>query len=362
MAPKKTAAGKAKQKSSARDGAYTGSTPPKPFKVAPDSLEPLYKTLLPTHVYVVHVDEKPAAFKRKIFVVPVLMNLFVALAFAWRLSYIGPWYLRLFTSTLGYENETTLRAADLAWRELGLVVLRRGFTFLLDFILAVFVWPWPLEFVFGGQASEVGGSPVAWRFSVGFRDKEIYVRRSRENWDRNVLGPQAADFLSEKSETRTFLWSQIGVATSSVLVKEKTGYLTMNEDWDLDWPAMIRATRLVDKRTIALDAFKKPLVLIHHERFGWLTLDPHVDDNGHEEERRRQVFAFRDALVAIGQEDLFFRWIEIVQFETTQPGGFTVERQVQTAQKIRDLFKEKGIDFDQFWKDSVGADSLAGMT
>ncbi|KAF3359428.1 hypothetical protein VdG1_05181 [Verticillium dahliae VDG1] len=77
--------------------------------------------------------------------------------------------------------------------------------------------------------------------------------------------------------------------------------------------------------------------------------------------RRQQVFAFRDALAAVGKEDLFFRWIEIVQYESTQPGGFGPERQVDAAKKIRDLFSNEGIDFDEFWKESVGEDAEASF-
>jgi hypothetical protein len=83
-----------------------------------------------------------------------------------------------------------------------------------------------------------------------------------------------------------------------------------------------------------------------------------------EEERRRQVFAFRDALTAVDKEDMFYRWIEIVQFEASQPDGFGPEKQVEVAGRIREMFAKEGIDFDAFWKEAVGsetADGLAGM-
>jgi hypothetical protein len=70
---------------------------------------------------------------------------------------------------------------------------------------------------------------------------------------------------------------------------------------------------------------------------------------------------FRDALTALGKEDLFFRWVEMIQFETSQPGGFTHEKQVVAAQKIRDLFTSNGVDFDALWKETVGTDGLTGM-
>lgn len=341
MAPKKRTAVKPKS-------AVSG-TLPMPFKKAPEVLQPFLDSLSEKHVYIAHVDFKPWEFKRKIFAVPVALNLSIALLFAWRVWYIGPYYLDLFLSFLGYANETTVIAAETPWKELTFTVLRRAFSFMLDFVLAIFVWPWPLEFVF----SQTHGSPVRWRWNVGFRDREIYVRRSR-SWDRNI-----GDVL-ENSDGRSVLLSYVGVATSPMLLNEKTGYLTINGEWDLDWAAMVHATTLVDKNVLALDAFKT-LVLIHNKESGWLCIDLKMSENAQDDERRRHVFAFRDALAAVGKEDLFFRWIEIVQFESSQPGGFGAEKQIEVAQKIRDLFQSNDIDFDEFWKESVGTDGIYGM-
>jgi hypothetical protein len=251
-------------------------------------------------------------------------------------------------------------SSTLTWTQVALLALRRGFTFALDLGLLVFVWPWPVEFCLG----RTHGNPARWRWAVGFREKEIYVRRSRE-WDRTVGDVLAPDGTSGRMQ----LSSKVRAATSPLLLDEKTGYLTMNGDWDLDWAAMVLATRLVDDGRLALDDFRL-LVLVHHEEHGWMIMDTGAPGPGgasggtklsQEDERRRQVFAFRDALAAVGKEDLFFRWIEIVQFEATRPGGFTKDKEVEVAQQIRDLFQASGIDFDQFWKDSVGSDGIAGM-
>lgn len=329
-----------------------GATPslPRPFKPAPESLEPFTLFLSKKHVYIAHIDTKPLAFKRKIFAVPVLLNVVVALLFLWRVRYIAPFYLDLLTSALGYTNSTTVRTADFTWAQLALMILGRGFTFLLDFCLVVFVWPWPVEFALG----RAHGNPVKWRWNVGFRDQEIYVRRSR-SWHREL-----GDVVSN-GQGRDLLLGRVRIATSPMLLREKTGYLTMNGEWDLDWAAMVKAHKLVDDKVIALDAFRT-LMLLHHQDFGWLCIDMNSGGNAQEDERRRQVFAFRDALAAVGKEDLFFRWIEIVQFESSQPGGFGPDKQVEVAQKIRELFQSNGLDFDEFWKESVGSDGLTGMS
>lgn len=353
MPPKKVLSRKPKS-----SPASSSSEPPKPFKRAPEVLAPFYASLSPAHVYIAHIDSKPADFKRKIFLVPVAINIAIALIFTWRVYYVSPWYFALLASGLGHPNETTVAASESSWGAIAKIIARRAFTFLLDFLLFVFVWPWPVEFCFG----RTHGSPAQWRWNVGFRNKEIYVRRSRPTWDGKVReAVKGTDF-----EARTQLMTNIGVAVNPMLLNEKTGYLTMNNEWDLDWAAMVDAARLVDKNTVALDAFKL-MVLVHHETLGWLSLDLKETRGDSEpddvpiDERRTQVFAFRDALAAAGKEDLFYRWIEIVQFESSQPGGFGPEKQTEVAQKIRDLFQEQGVDFDEFWKESVGSDGLANM-
>ncbi|KAL1861817.1 hypothetical protein Daus18300_008633 [Diaporthe australafricana] len=351
MAPKKGPSRKPKSSPS------SSSEPPKPFKRAPEVLAPFYASLSPKHVYIAHIDSKPADFKRKIFLVPVAINIGIALLFAWRVYYISPWYFALLASGLGHHNDTTVAPSESSWSLIAWVIARRAFTFLLDFLLFVFVWPWPVEFCFG----RTRGTPVQWRWNVGFRDKEIYVRRSRPTWDGKVREA----VKGENFEARNLLMTNIGAAANPMLLNEKTGYLTMNNEWDLDWAAMVDATRLTDDKAVALETFKL-MVLVHHAGLGWLSLDlktgeEATPDDAPDDARRSQVFAFRDALAAAGKEDLFYRWIEIVQFESSQPGGFGPEKQVEVAQKIRDLFEEQDIDFDEFWKESVGSDGLADM-
>ncbi|KAI0121695.1 hypothetical protein BJ170DRAFT_643972 [Xylariales sp. AK1849] len=322
--------------------------PSAPFKTPSEVLQPLIETLDEKHVYILHIDNKPANFKRKIFVVPVLMNLAITSLFVWRMYNILPWYLRLVTSTLGYANETTLVAAEMEWEELLPIVAKRSGQFMIDLLLYVFVWPWPFEFAFGQAHS----NPVHWRWNAGFRDKEIIVRRSRA-WDKAVR-----DVINNDDAKQVFM-AYVGVATAPMYLQEKTGYLLMNKDWDLDWGVMIDASTMVDKKMAALDAFRL-VVLIHQDEYGWLAVDMKQGDNPAEDERRRQVFLFRDALAALGKEDLFFRWIEVIQFEATQPDGFGPEKQEAVAQQVRDLFQKNGVDFDELWKESVGTDEITG--
>lgn len=339
MAPNKRA-GKQKR---AHFADKKDEAPPSPFKRPPEALEPFIQSLDEKHVYVTHIDNKPAAFKRKIFLVPVGMNVVVVLLFILRMWWIAPWYWQLIMTGLGHENETTWNTADSTWAEISLEIAKRAGTMFIDFILFIFVWPWPVEFI-AGQAR---GNPCQWRWQVGFREEEVYVRRSRE-WD------EALTDILEDDDSKKILLSYIDNATSPILQEQKTGYLLMNAYWDLDWARMVLAHRLVDKKELALEAFKG-LVLVHHAAYGWMSYDVRVNGTSSEDERRRQVFAFRDALIKLGKEDLFYRWVEIVQYEATQPGGFGPKEQEVAAKRIRELFENENINFDDLWKESVGS-------
>ncbi|KAF5233858.1 hypothetical protein FAUST_7891 [Fusarium austroamericanum] len=339
MAPNKRA-GKQKR---AHFADKKNEAPPSPFKRPPEALEPFIQSLDEKHVYVTHIDNKPADFKRRIFLVPVGMNVVVVLLFILRMWWIAPWYWQLLMTGFGHENETTWDTVDSTWSQIALEIGKRAGTMLIDFILFIFVWPWPVEFV-AGQAR---GNPCQWRWQVGFREQEIYVRRSRE-WD------QALTDILEDADSKKILVSYVDNATSPILQEQKTGYLLMNAYWDLDWARMVIAHRLVDKKELALEAFKS-VVLVHHDAYGWMSYDVRGSGASGEDERRRQVFAFRDALTKLGKENLFYRWVEIVQFEATQPGGFGPKEQEAAAKRIRELFEKEDIDFDDLWKKSISS-------
>lgn len=280
---------------------------------------------------------------------PVAMNIAVALLFCWRVYYIAPFYGQMLLIALGYGSDVEAKPANMTWPALVSVLLRRTFTFCFDFFCLVFFYPWPVEFCL----KRTNGSPAQWRWSVGFRDEEIYVRRSR-NWDA-TLGDVLAD-----TQARDALLSRLEAATSPMLIQEKTGYVTMNGEWDLDWALMISATRLVDEKTVPLDAFCCVVLLHDSHSNSWLSIRQNVGKGG--PERQRKILAFRDALTAAGKEDLFYNWIETVQLEVSRPGGLDGERQIIIAQKIRDEFLAQGVDFDKLWQEAAGSNYEPGET
>ncbi|KAK0764647.1 hypothetical protein N5P37_002113 [Trichoderma harzianum] len=342
MAPSKRS-GKQKASAASNSSSTNGSLdPPAPFKRPPEVLEPFIQELSQKHIYITHIDAKPAAFKRKMFLVPVTLNVSVAILFVWRMYSILPWYWKLFMSGFGHPNEMTFPFHEASWSELSWEVWKRGIVMFIDFVLFVFVWPWPVEFTLG----TAHGNPTRWRWNVGFRDKEIYVRRSRD-WDKMLRD------IFKDADSKKILLAYTQQATSPMLQEQKTGYLLMNDKWDLDWNCMVLAHKLVDKKDVALEAFRN-VILVYHQDYGWICHDLKLAISAEEDEKRRQVFAFRDALTAMGKENLFFRWIEIVQFESTQPGGFGPEKQEAAAKQIRELFEAENINFDDLWKETVG--------
>ncbi|KJZ72417.1 hypothetical protein HIM_08220 [Hirsutella minnesotensis 3608] len=338
MAPSKRVA-RSKPSSSSRSH---DADPPAPFKRPPEILNSFINGLSEKHIYITHIDTKPAMFKRKIFLVPVAMNVCVSLLFAWRMYSILPWYWQLVVSAFGYPSEATFPASQATWGEIAREIAKRGISMFIDFVLIIFVWPWPVEFAAGQRH----GNPMLWRRKVGFRDKEIYVRRSRD-WDK-LLGD-----IFKDADSRKILVAYVQQATSPMLQEQKTGYLLMNGSWDLDWEGMIHAHALVDEKVVAIEAFKT-VVLLYTKDYGWLCYDTKAGTDADSDEKRRQVFAFRDALTALGKDDLFYRWVEIVQFEATQPGGFGPDQQEAAAARIREMFASENVDFDELWKEAVG--------
>ena len=341
-----------KSPSTSKSAAPTSVDLPKPFSRPSPKLDEFLPKLSKQHFYITHIDTKPRDFKQKIFLVPVLMNFLLIGGIIWRIKFIGPYYMKVCFSLMGgYTNETTIDTANTPMGDILREIFRRAVIFMIDLLIYVFIWPWPRDF-FAGRTI---GNPVAWRLGVGFRDREIIVRRSRR-WDQAVT-----NVLDEESPATQELFSNLRQAVDPMWMNEKTGYLMLNKEWDLDWRAMVKATKLVDKKQMALEDFMTT-ILVHHQEFGWLTVEfNQAGGSAKEEEGRRKIVAFKDELTSLGKENLFFRWIELVQYESSQPGGFGPERQLRTTEKAREMFEAQGVDFDKFWVKVGGMQGMPGM-
>ncbi|KAI9661091.1 MAG: hypothetical protein M1821_009418 [Bathelium mastoideum] len=332
----------------------TTSIPP-PFSPAPSSLNPFLDTLDPSKVYITHIDTHSPTFKKQIFAVPVFLNLAITVLLIWRISYAGPTYLGLLASALGHPNAYTIDLASTPRTSLLRIIAGRAIMFLLDWGLARIVLPWPVTFLL-----EQPANPVSWRWRCGFCAREIYIRVSRRWGAAELVGPEARKKGAESAFWRT----RVMPAIERAYVTGKTGYLMMDASWDLDFGAMVRATRLVDEEKVGLEAFEKSVWCYGGPEVGWLAWEVwklDVEQGTEQEEARKKIVAFKDRLTAMGKENLFFRWIEIVQYESSQEGGFTAERQAEAVRQARELFQKQGVDFEEFVGEMGGKEGLPGM-
>ncbi|MCJ1473870.1 hypothetical protein MMC13_002523 [Lambiella insularis] len=323
--------------------------PPTPYSEAPAVLQPFLKTLDPSHVYIIHIDNHPKVLKKRVFAVPVLMNLVIFGLLLWRVRVALPYYVALLMNILGYDTIFKVDLKHTGWGTLMDIAMGRTFMFMIDFFLVKFVFPWPMDFFLGSP-----GNPVKWRSTVGFQDEEIVVRRSRR-WDEALQ----SNWLDE-DEDGTVYKERILPAINKRWVNAKTSYLMMDKNWDLDFGGMVTAHSLVKRGKASLSDFQKTVV-VHLKDHGWLTWPVWRLDEGSEEEARKKIVVFKDKLTAMGKENLFFSWVELIQFETSQPGGFTKDRQTKTMERAKELFEAQGVDFNQFWKDIGGPEGLPGM-
>lgn len=353
---------KAKQRAlapSSKSASKSASKPiPPPFSAAPPELSSLLATFDPSSVYIIHTDNLPAAHKKSIFIVPVLLNLFFALILAWRAYYALPHYWAIILSFLGNPNNTTIRYDVTPWGTLIWKVVQRMLLFLADFMLFRIVGPWPWSFF-----AESPGNPISWRWNVGFREEEICVRQSRGWGASDLLG--AAEGASGKAgQDSPFFKTRILPAIDKGRLRQKTAYLLMDASFDLDFYGMVAATQLLDRKTISLDFLQKSVFVCiggeEGEEGTWAMWDCSKLDQGSESEARDKVILFKERLTEMGKESLFFKWVELIQYESNAPGGFTPERQLAAADKVKKIFADQGVDFEDFSKEIGGLEGMPG--
>jgi hypothetical protein len=327
---------------------------PEPFTLAPESLERVTSTFSKASVYITHVDKHPSSFKRRVFAVPVLLNFAILAALLWRAFVIIPHYLNMMVSTLGYQQNDTSIDMNLSTGKLVYIIARRAGTFLIDYLLVTIIWKWPISFFL-----EFPGNPVTWRWNIGFRDQEVVVRISR-NWSSDDL------FGTKKGGESPYFKTRILPALDGEFML-KTGYVMMNGSWDLDFGKMVELTELVDKKVLTLDDLDRkvfvwqPITATDGQWIMWdeknygkqIFAELKEMEPMEESEGRQKILQIQDKLREMGKEDLFFRWVELIQYESTRPGGFTKERQMEAGMKVQALFQEHGVDFEKF-EDSVG--------
>ncbi|PYI17298.1 hypothetical protein BO99DRAFT_483352 [Aspergillus violaceofuscus CBS 115571] len=358
--------------------ASQSATPLPPFSKAPTTLLPLLSPLSPREIYLIHIDTTPISQKKQAFIVPVLMNLAIVGLLAYRVYSVRHIYPAMFASLVGLTTSLSVDTSTLSWGDLWGLLLGRFFTVLLDYFLVTVLLPWPIRFVVG---------PVQWRRRVGFRDQEIIVRRSQSGLTQDLKRDR---WIREDEETR----DRIVTAVTPEKVR-KTGYLLVDKDWDLDYESMVVAHEMVNghgssdtkEPAVKLEEFRTAVV-VNTDAHGWLIwrvddenqtsvsdadsssassskkkdqkgkAKQEISDDAVRSAQRDQIIEFQQKLTAMGKEDLFYRWVELIQYESTQPGGFTPERQVSAMKQVKQLFEENDVDFDKFWEDVGGMEEF----
>jgi len=325
-------------------GASTPTSGPiQPFMKVPAILKPFVEPLSQQEVYLVHIDTTNTDQKWQTFLVPLVVNTVVAVVIALRIYMGFSTYPALVKMLFGLQSSLSVDTATVSWLQQIQVILHRTGTILIDYFLVTLFLSWPFHFVLG---------PVRWRRAVGFRDREIIVRRSSSSWSRTL---ERNKWIRNNEAMRDKI---IAAVTPERI--GKTGYLLVDTDWNLDYAAMIRAHGLVDRICkgdgVQLDEFRTA-VLVHTDPDGWLIWrveDENTPAGRERSEQRDQILAFKDKLTAMGKEDLFFRWVEVVQWESSRPGGFTPERQKSAMLQAKQMFEEENVDFSSFWDDLGG--------
>lgn len=255
----------------------------------------------------------------------------------------------MLATLLGLSTSSIVDTSTTPLTTMLLIIAKRTLNLAFDYLLLSIFSTWPLGFLLG---------PVKWRRAIGLRDREIIVRQSQQSWSR---GLKRDAWITEDESARDRI---VAAVTPERLTK--SGYLLVDADWNLEYDAMIRAHGLVDQNRkgegVPLDEFRTG-VLVHTDAHGWLIwrIDEESPQGRAQKHQRDQILAFRDKLAEFGKEDLFFRWAEIIQYESSQEGGFTPERQRRAMVEAKKLFEDNGVDFSQFWREVGGMEGVSGF-
>jgi hypothetical protein len=368
----------AKRKAAAKPAAAI-TTPPsstiapptlEPFVPAPSKLLPFLKTLPSNHVYLTSLDTTTPRIKRNAFLVPVFLNLLITLGLCCRLYYAVPTYFWLIVTIFGYDTRAKVDIDNAAMTDLMGTVAGRTTLLMIDHVIFNFIGAWPWQFLFGSKEGGYVG-PAMWRWTVGrFQEEEVVVRRSRR-WNKSVFGEEPVkDKKSKKAEKPIQPLTMDEVLTVKLKVNpameeqylKATGYAMLDKDWDLDFAGMVNAFQLIKGERLGIDDLENRAFMYNANEKVWLMWTVHEKFAPMEAgEKDPIVEGFRERLAAMGHEDLFYRWIELVQYESSVPGGMTEARQMKVLHEARKIFSEKGVDFDKFFNDVGGQEGMPGL-
>lgn len=342
--------------------------PPSPFELAPQAILPLADRLPKDHVFLVHIERSPPDLKRHTFLVPILLNLLITIGLCIRLYYAAPVYLEQLITIFGYETQWTVQPGKLAWFDLIGILGERTILLATDYICFGMLGRWPWEFLFGDRYGRHVGA-AGWKWTVGFdRKLEPVVRRGRK-WDLPIFAPEKERRKQSKPEKSWTKEEEILVYTkcSEALRKQitiKNALSLLDRDWDLDYCAMVEATELLDQGTMKFDDIDHVALVPWNGR--WHCWYPHhtgaaetVQVAGQQDVKLEN---FKKGLIQLGCEDVFYRWIELIQYETNnQTGGLSAAKKDEAEKDLRRMLKDRKKDDEAFMRSIGGTAGVPGL-
>ncbi|KAL8834163.1 MAG: hypothetical protein Q9176_007641 [Flavoplaca citrina] len=353
------------------------NNPPSTLFTSPSpALSTLLTTFPSNKIYILSIDTTSPSHRRRTFFLILLFNTLLAALLAYRLWYATPTYLSLFFSILGYKTPTSIASPPTQWTQNArLLAQRMGMFFFDGVVLGRYVSEWPISFFLGPQDDTTGC--LGWRYRLGFTwpEREVVVRRSRA-WATDIsaissrlLSPntnnpnqktnQGADATEKATEI-------IRAATTPTRIQSKPGLLLIDKDWELYYTGMVDAHALLSDPTSGLtwqELMKNgPIVCIFDATLSsWKIWRPWSDEQKPPQNDGGKLRLFKDLLTAMGREGLFFRWVEVVQHESSSAEAFTSERREQVVKVSKELFEGEGVNWDEVVDGIGGLEGLFGM-
>ena len=219
------------------------------------------------------------------------------------------------------------------------------------------------------------------RLRIGFPPvgQEVIVRRSRR-WASDIvavrstllsgISNQAASKQEEQEKEKGKPLKIIKTATAKPRLRSKSGMSLIDSEWDLYYSGMVAAHSLTSETSQWPELEKAgPVICVFDPACeAWRLWRPWDDDDDNDDNDINQeegggskLRRFKDLLTAMGREGLFFRWVELMQYETHSEGAFTEARREKAIAASRTLFAGVGVSWDEVIDGIGGLDGLPGM-
>ena len=319
----------------------TSNEPPTPFTLASPKLAPLLETLPEDGFYLTHIDRCSRVEKRQLFLAPLLLNFVFVLVIAARLYFAVPQYVSLLRAFFGYDSDARVDTTTMPFAEQMRTLMSRAGLLILDYALFSLMGRWIWRFI---------QEEITWRWCIGLREEEVVVRVSKrwhtdleERWTAANVKTIQAKTLPELENQRI----------------QKSSLQLVTPLFALDTEAMINAQELVDRGELSLDDLDRKVFFKYKPAKGWIVWSLSEPKSISSTIQSTNLSALRENLVAKDREDLFFRYVEIVQYEASESTGFSISQQKKAWTELSNAFAEKRVDLAKVRAELGGQSKMA---